>query len=109
VLGAKAKDIAPATKLLDNANVRHYWNPSGDFGRELATAVDLKRDDELVYAWDVWLVYGPEVTWDGDAPPKPRLLMHQLRDLPGTTFPGLDSKVFAQEVRQLLAIRPVTE
>jgi hypothetical protein len=107
VLGAEAKDIAPAAKLLKNPNVHHYWNPSGSFGRELAKAVNLMQGNELVYAWDVWLVYGPEVTWDGDYLPKPRLLMHQLRALQGSTeYPRLDSKAFAREVREQLAQIP---
>jgi hypothetical protein len=107
VLGAEAKDIAPAARLLDNQNVHHYWNPSGSFGRELAAAVGLKQDDKLVYAWDVWLVYGPDVTWEGQGPPKPALLMHQLRALQGSTeFPRLDSRAFAQVVRKQLAMKP---
>jgi hypothetical protein len=104
VLGAQAKDIAPAAKLLHNAHVRHYWNPSGTFGRELAEAVGLQRGDDLVYAWDVWLIYGPEASWDGARPPQPRRLMHQLRALEGSAeFPRLDSNAFAQEVHELLA------
>lgn len=107
VLGAKAKDVAPAMKLLNNAHVRHYWNPSGAFGRGLAEAVGLRRGNELVYAWDVWLIYGPEASWDGAHPPRPRRLMHQLRALQGSTeFPILDSQAFAREVHQLLAQLP---
>jgi hypothetical protein len=103
-LGAKAKDVAPATKLLHNANVRHYWNESGAFGGLLSNAVDLRNGDKRVYAWDVWLIYGPEATWDGPAPPKPKLLMQQLWALQGSTrFPNFDSEVFAQEVQALLA------
>jgi hypothetical protein len=107
VLGAKEKDVAPSKELLQNANVRHYWNPSGAFGRQLAEAVDLRRGDALVYAWDVWLIYGPDVTWDGARPPRPQRLMHQLRALQGSTeFPHLDSEAFAREVNQLLAQLP---
>lgn len=108
VLGPEAKDIAPAAKLLHNAHVHHYWNPSGAFGRELAEAVGLKHDDKLVYAWDVWLIYGPETSWDGASPPRPRRLMHQLRALQGSAeFPHLDAEAFANEVHQLLAqLRP---
>ncbi|MCI0353974.1 MAG: hypothetical protein L0099_02890 [Acidobacteria bacterium] len=107
VLGAKAKDVAPASKLLDNAHVHHYWNPSGAFGRELAEAAGLKRGDELVYAWDVWLIYGPETIWDGAQPPRPRRLMHQLRALQDSPeFPRLDGEAFAQEVHRLMVQLP---
>lgn len=103
---AKPKDVPPAGALLRNPFVRHYWNPSGAFGRALAEGVNLKRNDQLVYAWDVWLIYGPEATWSGASPPKPRLLMHQLRALEGTSFPHLDSEAFAREARRLLAQLP---
>jgi hypothetical protein len=107
VLGATAEDIAPAANLLHNSHVHHYWNPSGSFGRQLAEAVGLKRGGELVYAWDVWLIYGPDANWDNAAPPRPRRLMHQLRALEGSKeFPPLDAVAFAREVRQLLSQLP---
>src|SRR5687767_15801918 len=43
VIGAKAKDVAPAARLLENRHVRNYWNEGGDFGRALAKAVQLKN------------------------------------------------------------------
>jgi hypothetical protein len=69
--------------------------------------VGLKNEKGDVFAWDVWLIYGPEATWDGDLPPRPRVLMHQLWKLEGSKeFPRLDREVFASEVRQLLAQLP---
>jgi hypothetical protein len=109
VLGAKAKDVMPAARLLQNPQVRNYWNASGEFGRALAKAVQLKSDKELVYAWDVWLLYGPEAEWAGTMPPQPRLLMHQLWKLEGTRFQKLDSKVFARETQALVANASVTK
>lgn len=107
VIGATSADVAPSMKLLQNANVKHYWNASGAFGRELAKAVGLRQGDALVYAWDVWLIYGPEAVWDGVSPPQPRRLMHQLRAFQGSSeFTRLDSEVFAREVHQLLAGLP---
>ncbi len=103
VLGAEAKDIEPASRLLQNPHVRHYWNPSGAFGRQFAEAIGLRRDDALVYAWDVWLIYDPAASWDSALAPPPRRLMHQLRALQGTDFQRLDAEAFAREVRQLLA------
>ncbi|MGH8265009.1 MAG: hypothetical protein ACRET4_16130, partial [Steroidobacteraceae bacterium] len=65
------------------------------------------RGDDLVYAWDVWLIYGPDANWEGADPPRPRLLMHQLRALQGSKeFPRLDADVFARVVRELLAKLP---
>jgi hypothetical protein len=104
---AGGADVTEAEQLLSNPNVRHYWNPSGGFGRLLSHAVGLKNSDGPVYAWDVWLLYGPEARWDGTDPPRPLLLMHQLGALRDSTeFPYLDSRAFAQQVRTLLAQLP---
>jgi hypothetical protein len=101
------KDVPKAAQLLQNPNVQHYWNPSGAFGHLLSQAVGLKNGEKPVYAWDVWLIYGPEAKWVGPDPPRPRLLMHQLGALRGSTeFPHLDSHVFAQQVQTLLAQLP---
>jgi hypothetical protein len=100
---AQPKDIPPAAQLLHNANVRHYWNPSGSFGNLLSKAVGLKSGNRQVYAWDVWLIYGPEARWQGADPPRPRLLMQQLGALRGSReFPHLDSRAFARQVQALL-------
>ena len=97
------KDVPQAAKLLRNDHVQHYWNASGSFGRELSDGLGLRVDGEAVYAWDVWLVYGPDAVWDGEHPPKPDYFMHQLWALGSTDLPRFDSQVFAQRVHQLLA------
>jgi len=103
------KDVPKAAQLLQNSTVQHYWNPPGAFGPLLSQAVELKNGGKQVYAWDVWLVYGPGAKWVGADPPRPRLLMHQLGALRGSTeFPHLDSHVFAQQVQSLLAQLPTS-
>ena len=101
-----ARDVPRAAALLHNPQVHNYWNPSGEFGRTLGEAAGLKHDGKPVYAWDVYLIYGPEATWTDAAPPKPRLLMHQLWALEHSSFPHLDSKAYAREVHQLLTRLP---
>jgi len=104
---AGGQDVARAEQLLHNPHVEHYWNPSGAFGRLLSHAVGLKNSGGPVYAWDVWLLYGPEAKWEGTDLPRPRLLMHQLGALRSSTeFPHLDSRVFAQQVQTLLGQLP---
>lgn len=103
---AGGNDVPKAAQLLENPNVQNYWNPTGAFGRLLSKAVGLKNADGPVYAWDVWLLYGPDAKWVGADPPPPQLLMHQLGALRGTEFPHLDSRVFAQQVQTLLAKLP---
>jgi hypothetical protein len=101
VIGGTTANIAAAAGLLQNSQVHHYWNADGDFGRLLGRGVGLRRAGQPVYAWDVWLLYGSDAVWDGEAPPPPHLLMHQLDPIPG--FDYLDSKMFAQQARALLA------
>lgn len=103
---ATAKDVPPAAALLHNPHVHNYWNPSGAFGNMLAKAAGLEHEGKLVYAWDVWLIYGPDATWTGAAPPKPHLLMQQLWALEHSAFPHLDGKAYARDVHQLLAQLP---
>lgn len=104
---AAETDVPKAAQLLRNPHVQNYWNPSGAFGQMLSQGVGLKNAEHAVYAWDVWLIYGPEAKWEGPNPPRPRLLMNQLGALRGSTeFPHLDSHVFAQQVHALLAQLP---
>ena len=103
---AGGNDVPKAAQLLENPNVQHYWTPTGAFGSLLSRAVGLKNGEGPVYAWDVWLLYGPDAKWVGADPPRPQLLMHQLGALRGTEFPHLDSRVFAQHVQTLLAQLP---
>lgn len=103
---ADGNDVSKAAQLLENPNVQNYWNPTGGFGRLLSRAVGLKNGDGPVYAWHVWLLYGPDAKWVGADPPPPQLLMHQLGALRGTEYPHLDSQVFARQVQTLLAQLP---
>jgi hypothetical protein len=103
---AAGKDVPEAAQLLQNPNIHHYWNASGAFGRLLSQGVGLKNGEGQAYAWDVWLLYGPDAKWVGAEPPRPQLLMHQLGELRGTEFPHLDSRVFAQHVQALLEQLP---
>ncbi|MGH8132288.1 MAG: hypothetical protein ACRETP_03510 [Steroidobacteraceae bacterium] len=106
---AEAKDVVNAAQLLHNAHVEHYWNASGAFGQLLSQGVGLKNGDGPVYAWDVWLIYGPDAVWQGPAPTVPALLMHQLGALRGSAqFPRLDSHVFAERAHGLLAQLPAS-
>lgn len=104
VIGGTSRDIAAAARLLHNPNVRHYWNATGEFGRRLGQAVGLRRGSDPVYAWDVWLMFGPDAVWGPQGPPRPRLLMHQLQPIPGFSF--LDGKAFAQQAQALVAPLP---
>lgn len=103
---AGGRDVPQAAGLIHNPNVHNYWNANGSFGRLLSRAVGLENHGRQVYAWDVWLLYGPGARWDSSGPPRPQLLMHQLSALRGSAFPHLDSHAFAARVQDLLARIP---
>ncbi|MDE2111953.1 MAG: hypothetical protein KGJ79_12485 [Alphaproteobacteria bacterium] len=104
VIGGGATDIPAAAALLKSVMPRYYWNPTGDFGRQMSHVLDYWNGDRWVYAWDTWLIYPPDAVWKNGAPPKPAFLMHQLGGLPhNTRFPRLDGTVFADKVKSMLA------
>jgi hypothetical protein len=103
VIGGTAADIPVAAALLHNPDVHNYWDPSGNFGRQLSAALQLKHADKPVYAWDVWMIYDADAIWQAANSPQPALFMHQLpalRGQPGRPF--LNSAVFAAKARELL-------
>lgn len=102
VLGASEKDSANTCSFA-HGHVTQYWDPNQDLGTLFAKALGMKNGDKEIYAWDIWLVYGPTSEWRGDLPPKADFLMHQLPDLMGREgFPFLRAPVFAAEVEKQL-------
>src|SRR5450432_603764 len=103
VLGATEKDTANTCSIVHNGHVTQYWDPNQELGMLFAKALGMKNGDKEIYAWDVWLVYGPNADWTSDLPPKADFLMHQLPDLMGREgFPFLRTPVFAAEVEKQL-------
>ncbi len=103
VIGGKTKDIPAAAALLRYPTAMHYWNPTGDFGRQMSHALNYWNGHRWVYAWDTWLIYPADAVWTGTAPPQPAFLMHQLGGLPHTAqFPHLDAHVFAARVNAMM-------
>lgn len=103
VIGGKPKDIPAAAALLRYPTAMLYWNPTGDFGRQMSHALNYWNGHRWVYAWDTWLIYPPDAVWSDTAPPQPAYLMHQLGGLPRTAqFPHLDARVFAAKVHAMM-------
>jgi hypothetical protein len=102
VIGGQAKDIPAAAALLQSSTPRLYWNPTGDFGRQMSHVLRYWNGHRWVYAWDTWLIYRPDAVWNGTAAPEPAFLMHQLGGMPHTAqFPHLDARVFAAKVHAM--------
>lgn len=104
VIGGKEGDTRRTCELLTHGQVKHFWDPTGQFGRPLAKAVDLKTSKGAdVYAWDVWLLYEPRAQWEGVLPPRPIKLMHQLMALSdGSHYDFFDAEAFAKDVAKSL-------
>jgi hypothetical protein len=103
VLGATEEDTANTCSIVHSAQVTEYWDPNQELGTLFAKALGMKNGDKEIYAWDVWLIYGPNAEWIGAVPPKADFLMHQLPDLMGRDgFPFLRASVFAAEVEKQL-------
>jgi hypothetical protein len=103
VIGGSAKDIPAAAELLHTNLARQYWNPTGDFGRQMSQVLGLLHGSRSIYAWDVYLIYPPNAVWSGRDPPQPSYLMHQLSGLDTGKFALWDGKIFATKVNQTLA------
>lgn len=103
VIGGQANDIPAAAGLLRSPSAMLYWNPTGDFGRQMSHVLGYWNGHRWVYAWDTWIIYGPDAVWGAGAPPAPAFLMHQLGGLPHTPkFPHLDARVFAAKVHAMV-------
>ncbi len=94
-LSAQRHHAERAMRLLPGEGVRHYWDETGNSGVEFQEALSLQ-----VYAWDMYMIFEPASLWDGDAPPAPALMRHQLQGLPRET--RFDADDFAEEVRRRL-------
>ena len=63
-------------KLLhENHDELAKWHTDREIGKAFEKTLDLTRT-----AWDVYLVYEPGITWDGELPPPPSYWMHQLTE-----------------------------
>lgn len=89
-LNAEEKHISPAMTLMNGSRIYNYWDGAGTIGAHYQKVLNID-----VWAWDVWLIYGPDAVWEGETPPEPDFWQHQLQPLPKET--RLDKEVFAAE------------
>jgi hypothetical protein len=95
-LMATAADVPAAMELMPGADVIHYWD--GDARTSFSYAPVLG----VPFAWDVWMVYAPGITWDDPSkPPSPTVWRHQLHE--GPPDRELDAALFAAEATTLAA------
>ncbi len=97
--GGAEKDVPEAARLVPDKRTKQYWDEGGELMKRYTSVLSLPVD-----AWDIYMVYGPEARWEGDAPPAPDYWMHQLAS-PGVKGPRLDAEVFAAKARAALTPR----
>lgn len=96
-LGAREKNVVPASQLISNGHTTFYWEETGIIGRLMQQALGVN-----VYVWDFYAIYGPQATWSDDRlPPAPDFYQHQAQGLPPEK--RLDADVFATQVDAFLA------
>ena len=87
-----------ASEAFEHHRVEHGWDAEQRLSTLFAKALNLNGS-----AWDVYLLYGPGVSWTEEGPPHPTFWMHQLPAQSGAPgdlllYPGR----LAEELRQLL-------
>ncbi len=60
-----ARDRWPRNEIVD-PRAQHFWDEHKLAGKALAAREELAAWRPV--AWDVWLLYPPDVTWSGEAP-----------------------------------------
>lgn len=78
--------------------VTQYWDGQRSLGWTLGRALGLPPRGRGTWgvAWDVYLVYGRGVGWDGIE--KPATWMQQLEDVPAEKAPKLDARALRKVV-----------
>jgi hypothetical protein len=103
-MGAKEHHASDSMPLLDGPRVHHYWEESGIIGQHYTEVMDV-----VIYVWDFWAIYGPDVVWEGTLPPEPDYYEHQLGVTSGGSrgFPRdlvLDAERFAAKTAEYLEL-----
>jgi hypothetical protein len=59
--------------LFSDARLKQFWDPDRIFGSLMSQTLKLS----ISIAWDVYLLYLPDHSWDAELPPAPVFWMHQ--------------------------------
>jgi len=64
---------AEQANTVRDGRISQGWDGSLDIGKLFGAVLDLHQ-----IAWDVYLIYKPGITWEGEQPPAPTFWMHQV-------------------------------
>lgn len=59
-----------------DSRLKQFWDEHRILGKLLSQTLNLRES----IAWDVYLVYPPDHSWDTELPPTPKFWMHQLNE-----------------------------
>ncbi|HZM22128.1 MAG TPA: hypothetical protein VFC02_10310 [Anaerolineales bacterium] len=68
--------------IFSDFRVKQLWDPARICGQYLSRTLNLTSTP----AWDVYLVYPPDHSWDQELPPAPKFWMHQLDEQKQSLF-----------------------
>ena len=80
---------------MPDPRVRHFWDGQEVVGRAAQPVLHTPEP-----AWDVWMLFGRDATWDGPLP-VPAWWEHQLPSMPEDRH--LDADRFSDKAGQLLS------
>jgi hypothetical protein len=87
-------------KLLQMQGVMHQWDGNGEVGPSFTKSLALTGP-----AWDLYLLHGSGVRWEGKLPPSPTFWMHQLSPQVGADpafYLGRNPDLLGQALHDLL-------
>jgi hypothetical protein len=96
------RDVPRATREMPDTRASHFWDGESVLSKGYRNTLGISED-----AWDMFILYGPEVKWESADPPVPAYWMHQLgtERKPRVSGPFLNPGTFLQKTRELLASR----
>lgn len=99
-LGGRESHVPDAMELMPDPRARHYWDGDRTVGRAFRV-LDLedRKIDVETEAWDVYLLFDREATWDSETPPRASWWEHQLRI--AVPERRLDARRFAAKAQAL--------
>lgn len=93
-VGGKERNVAKAAELIPDRRALHYWDADQGVGKAFQPMLGTPEA-----AWDVWMLFGRGVRWEGKALPRPAWWEHQLHRMPPERL--LDTARFARKAREI--------
>lgn len=88
-MSASGANLFPWNEVkFSDSRVKQFWDPDRIMERLLSRTLNL----QVPIAWDVYLIYPPDHSWDEELPLAPEFWMHQLDEEPTLILDSLRLK-----------------